>query len=108
LAMAGTVLERALAREPHPENQSIKTQSTPAQKYSPILGSVASTERKNDPMNRMGEPPVERDHGSKLPADGWFGEPKPLPMPSRNSAERPKQAPRAPMDDSVSALFLGW
>jgi len=45
----------------------------------------------------MGEPPGERGHGSKLPSDGWFGEPRRLPRPGKSPGERPKQAPRPPI-----------
>ena len=79
--MGDNVLERAVASEPHPEINIIAIQSTPARKHSPIPGSMASTDRKNDPTDRKGEPPDERGHGSKLPSDGWFGEPRGLPRP---------------------------
>jgi hypothetical protein len=58
---------------------------------------MAKTERKNDPTDRKGEPPGERGHGSKLPVDGWFGEPKRLSRPGKSPEEGPKQAPRPPI-----------
>lgn len=72
--MADNVLERAVASELHPEIHIIPIQSTPAQKHSPIPGSMASIDRKNDPTDRMGEPLGERGHGSKLPSDGCQGQ----------------------------------
>ena len=39
--MVDNVLERAVASEPHPEIHIIPIQSTPAQKHSPIPGSMA-------------------------------------------------------------------
>jgi hypothetical protein len=93
LEIPDKVLERAVASEPHPKIHIIPIQSTPARKHSPIPGSMASTDRKNDPTDRMGEPPGERGHGSKLPSDGWFGEPRRLPRPGKSPGEGPKQAP---------------
>ena len=79
MEIADKVLERAVASEPHPEIHIIPIQSTPAQKHSLILGSMASTHRRNDPTNRTGEPPGVMGHGSRLPSDGWFGAPRQLP-----------------------------
>ena len=95
--MADNVLERAVASELHPEIHIIPIQSTPAQKHSPIPGYMASIDRKNDPTNRMDESPGEGGHGSKLPSDGWLGEPRRLPRPGKSPGEGPKQAPRSPI-----------
>ena len=56
-----------MASEPHPEIHIIPIQSTPARKHSPILGSMASTHRRNDPTDRMGEPPGVRGLGQNCP-----------------------------------------
>lgn len=79
MEIAGKVLDRAVASELHPEIHSIPIQSTPAPKHTLILGSMASTHRRNDPTSRTGEPPGVMGHGPELPSDGWLGEPRRLP-----------------------------
>ncbi len=94
--MADNVLERAVRSEPQPKIHISPRQSSPARKHSPIPGFMALTDGKNDPTDRVGEPPGERGHGSKLP-DGWFGEPRRLPRPGKSQGEGLKQAPRPPI-----------
>lgn len=95
--MADNVLERAVRSEPQPKIHIIPRQSTPARKHSPIPGFMALTDGKNDPTDRVGEPPGGRDHGAKLPSHGWFGEPRRLPRPGKSPGGGLKQTPRPPI-----------
>ena len=95
--MCDNVLERPTASELHPQIQIMPMQSTAARKHSLIPGPMASTDKDNDPTDRMAEPPGEKSHGSKLPSNRWLGEPKRLPGPGRSQGEGPEQASRLPI-----------